>query len=226
MYSTPSSKNTRRYEKVRRVVAKTLRSLSYLETATNIGSRTKTVLNELDKLGYRTAFMPSIGPVKAKIIAKIIKKRKPKNILEIGALFGYSSIFMANLLPKEGKVISIEVSRQNLNLAKEAVKLSGLSDKIKFMNGDALEIIPKTKGKFDLVFIDALKEEYLDYLRLIEPKLRPNAIIIADNVGIFESDVKNYLAYVKNSEKYKSKTIETKLEFSNRPDALEVTECL
>jgi predicted O-methyltransferase YrrM len=64
--------------------------------------------------------------------------------------------------------------------------------------GDALRAIPLLPGRFDLVFIDARKEDYLDYLRQLEPKLGPGAVVIADNTGVFRRDVTPYLEYVRD----------------------------
>jgi predicted O-methyltransferase YrrM len=87
-------------------------------------------------------------------------------------------------------------------------------------------VIPKLKSKFDLIFLDATKSEYLKYLRLVEKHslLNKRAVVIADNVLIYENEMKDYLDYVRNSGKYISHTTETTLEFTkNVKDALEVS---
>ena len=87
-------------------------------------------------------------------------------------------------------------------------------------------MIPKLKSKFDLIFLDATKSEYLKYLRLVEKHslLNKRAVVIADNVLIYENEMKDYLDYVRNSGKYISRTTETTLEFTkNVKDALEVS---
>jgi predicted O-methyltransferase YrrM len=73
--------------------------------------------------------------------------------------------------------------------------------------GDALEVLPKLTGEFDMVFIDADKSEYMDYLRLAEDKLHKGSVIVADNAGIFARQMRNYLDYVRSSGKYKSKYV-------------------
>jgi predicted O-methyltransferase YrrM len=163
-------------------------------------------------------FVPSIGPVKAKIIANIVKKHKPKRILEIGTLYGYSAILMANLLDDAadsvGSVVTIEIDK---TVAKTAGK--NMED-----SGDALEVIPKLRGKFDLLFIDAAKEEYLGYLKRAEKYLAKGAVVVADNVGISENQMLDFLEYVRNQGRYKSQTIETKLEFTDDiSDAIELS---
>lgn len=205
------------------------------------------VLSEMEKTA-RKGYLPSIGPVKGKIIGDIIKKHKPKRILEIGTLHGYSAILMANFLlninnnndndgnnntTKEIIVICLEIDKNLANIAKKNIEKAGLSDKIKVINGDALEIIPKLKNnnnnhyRFDLVFIDAVKNQYLEYLKLVEKNDLMNkeaAVVVADNVLIYENEMRDYLDYVRNSGEYNSYTTETTLEFTkNVKDALEVS---
>ena len=103
-------------------------------------------------------FVPSIGPVKAKIIANIVKKHKPKRILEIGTLYGYSAILMANLLDDAadsvGSVITIEIDKTVAKTARKNMEDAGLLRKVDIIVGDALEVIPKLRGKFDLLAIE------------------------------------------------------------------------
>jgi predicted O-methyltransferase YrrM len=201
------------------------------------------VLSEIEEIA-RKDYLPSIGPIKGKIIGDIIKKHKPKRILEIGTLHGYSAILMANFLlsindndgndntSKEMIVICLEIDKNLANIAKKNIEKAGLSDKIKVINGDALEIIPKLNNnnnhyRFDLVFIDAVKNQYLAYLNLVEENDLMNkeaAIVVADNVLIYENEMKDYLDYVRNSGRYNSYTTETTLEFNkNVKDALEIS---
>ncbi len=190
----------------------------------------------------RKEFLPSIGPIKGKIIEDVIKEHKPKRALEIGTLHGYSAILMANIIlsGKDGNeyfddseydsrktiLVSVEKDQKLANIAKKNIQNSKLSEKIQVINGDALEVIPKLKSKFDLIFLDATKSEYLKYLRLVEKHslLNKRAVVIADNVLIYENEMKDYLDYVRNSGKYISRTTETTLEFTrNVKDALEVS---
>ena len=199
------------------------------------------VLAEIEETA-RKEFLPSIGPIKGKIIEDVIKEHKPKRALEIGTLHGYSAILMANIIlsGKDGNeyfddseydsrktiLVSVEKDQKLANIAKKNIQNSKLSEKIQVINGDALEVIPKLKSKFDLIFLDATKSEYLKYLRLVEKHslLNKRAVVIADNVLIYENEMKDYLDYVRNSGKYISRTTETTLEFTrNVKDALEVS---
>jgi predicted O-methyltransferase YrrM len=200
------------------------------------------VLSEIEEIAKRNS-LPSIGPIKGKILGDIIKKHKPKRILEIGTLHGYSAILMANILlsinddndndhnniPKKIIVTCLEIDKNLVNIAIRNIEKAGLSDRIEIITGDALDIIPRLDNnhyRFNLVFIDAIKEQYLSYLKLLEENdlLNKKSIIVADNVLLYEKEMKDYLEYVRNSGRYSSYTTETTLEFNkNVKDALEVS---
>jgi predicted O-methyltransferase YrrM len=185
---------------------------------------TQKVLKRLERMGERK-LLPSIGPIKGKIIAGVVEDYKPKKILEIGTLYGYSAILMSSLLPDEnGKVITIEIDKEYANIARKNVEDAALASKVNVVVGDALEVIPKLHQEFDMVFLDATKEDYFKYLRLVEKNLKKGALVVADNVGIFEKFMYDYLEYVRNSGRYKSSTIQTELEFNeNVKDAIEIS---
>jgi predicted O-methyltransferase YrrM len=186
--------------------------------------RASQVLQSLEKMAQKE-FVPSIGPVKGRIITEIIKKNNPKSVLEVGALYGYSAILMANILPQGGKVITIELDKLIAKIARKNIANAGLSDKIDIVASNALEVIPKLDLKFDLLFLDAAKDEYLKYLKLAENKnLKKGSIVVADNVEVSKNEMRDYLEYVRSSGIYKSETIETILEFTpNIRDAIEVS---
>lgn len=160
------------------------------------------------------AFM-IIGQEKGKILTDLIDKHKPKSVLEVGTNLGYSSILIAAHLPEDGKVTTLELGEIISRRAIENIKKAGFEDKITVIIGNALDTIKKLTEKFDFVFIDATKKEYLEYFKLIENKFSPKAIIVADNVKIFAEEVCDYLKYVK--EKYNSETVVV------GDDALEIT---
>ncbi|HEX7208170.1 MAG TPA: class I SAM-dependent methyltransferase, partial [Nitrososphaeraceae archaeon] len=170
-------------------------------------------------------FVPSIGPIKGKIITEIIKKYNPKTVLEIGTLYGYSAILMANILPEGGKVVTIELNKTNANIARKNMADAGLSDKIDIAVGNAIEVIPKLDLIFDLLFLDAAKDEYIKYLKLAENKnLKKGSIVVADNVEVSKNEMLDYLQYVRSCGIYKSETIDTILEFTpSVRDAIEVS---
>ncbi|HKG31683.1 MAG TPA: CmcI family methyltransferase [Nitrososphaeraceae archaeon] len=188
-------------------------------------SKASQVLRRLEKMADKQ-FVPSIGPIKGKIITGIIQKYKPRNILEVGTLYGYSAILMADTLNSaNGKVITIEIDKPIADIARKNIADAGLADKIDVIVGNALDVIPKLNSKFDLLFLDAAKNEYLKYLELAQKRnLKEGSIIVADNVEISKSEMQDYLEHVRNSRGYRSKTIETTVEFTpNVKDAMEVS---
>jgi len=122
------------------------------------------------------------GKQQGLFLEMISRMIKPKNILEIGTFTGYSGIQMAKGLQEGGKLVTIDINEELETFANKYFQLSGLADKIDFRIGNALEIIPQIDMKFDLVFIDADKEQYIDYYELALQKLNHGAFILADNV--------------------------------------------
>jgi len=184
------------------------------------------VLKEIEAIGQRS-FIPSIGPVKGKILAEIVKKTRPKRVLEVGALYGYSAILMAKNSPPGIEIVSVEKNPEHVRISKENIKRANMEGNIKMVEGDGTTEVRKLSGTFDLVFLDAEKTEYLAYLKAVEKNLRMGSVIVADNVGIFKDQMQDYLDYVRNKGPYKSRTIETLLEFSDSTkDAMEISEKL
>jgi predicted O-methyltransferase YrrM len=184
------------------------------------------LLRDLEQIA-KSEHLPTIGPIKGKIISDIIKRYQPTKILEIGTLHGYSAILMMDLLFDDGKLITIEIDKNLADIARKNIAKAGLSNKIDVISGNALEVIPTLTGyKFDLIFLDAAKSEYLQYLRLLEEKhlMKKDSVVVADNVILYENEMKDYLEYVRSSDRYKSQTTETTLEFNkNVKDALEIS---
>ena len=128
----------------------------------------------------------------AKLLYLLGKIKKVKNALEIGTGIGYSTMHLS--LSCE-KVISIDKDERNLEIARKLIKKNNLKN-IKIIEGDALIEIPKLKDKFDLLFIDGTKREYLKYLKLALPKLNKGAVIIADNTISHKDKMKDFLDYI------------------------------
>jgi predicted O-methyltransferase YrrM len=185
-----------------------------------------TVLKEIEAIG-KCSFIPSIGPVKGKILAEIVRKTRPKRILEVGALYGYSAILMARNSPTGVEIVSVEKSPEHARIAEKNIKRANMEEKIRMVEGDGTTELRKLSGTFDLVFLDAEKSEYLAYLKAVEKRLHKGSVVVADNVGIFKDQMQDYLDYVRNKGPYKSRTVETLLEFSDTTkDAMEISEKL
>ena len=182
------------------------------------------VLREIEEMGKKS-FIPSIGPVKGKILAEIVRKHKPRKILEVGSLYGYSAILIAKNSPAKAEITTVEKNPGHARITEQNVERAKLEGQIKVIQGDAKEILSTLPGPFDLVFLDAEKTQYLDYLTAVENKLHQGSVVVADNVGVFKDQMQNYLHYVRNTGRYRSRTVDTLLEFSDTTkDAMEISE--
>lgn len=122
------------------------------------------------------------GKIQGKHLEMISYMMQPKCILEIGTFTGYSALCLVKGLKPDGKLITIESNIELKEMVEGYFSNSNYSDNIIFKIGDAIDIIPNLEETFDLVFIDADKQEYIDYYNLIKPKLSQGGIILADNV--------------------------------------------
>ena len=143
--------------------------------------------------------IPNVGRAKGRVIRRLIDRHRPTRALEIGSLLGYSAILIAGALPPAGRLTCLEANEYLAKFVKYNVESAGLGRKVRVVVGDALRALPLLPGRFDFVLIDARKEDYLDYLRQLEPKLTTGAVVIADNTGVFRKDVAPYLAYVRDA---------------------------
>jgi predicted O-methyltransferase YrrM len=170
-------------------------------------------LNEADKVlkeieaKTKKMFLPIVGPHRGQILVEAVRKNKPKRVLEIGTFIGYSAILMAKELESSACIITIEIDTNEAESARENIRKANLRPTIDVITGDAIEVIPKLSGKFDMVFMDAQKTENMRYLQLIEPKLHKGSIIIADNARTDANEMKDYLNHVRRLGKYNSKYV-------------------
>lgn len=148
-----------------------------------------------------------IGRQRGQILVRIAREFHPQRILEIGTNVGYSAILMGKELPKRSQIITIEKNPDFAQQAKANIKRASIKPSVEVLIGDALEIVPQLDGEFDLVFIDAEKGDYMKYLKAIEPKLFRGSLLLADNAGKYQGQMKDYLDYVRESGQYTSRFI-------------------
>jgi caffeoyl-CoA O-methyltransferase len=166
-------------------------------------SKAEKVLREIEGVARTRRFLPIVGPSRGQILVKVIREIKPKRVLEVGTLIGYSTILIGKELGSNAHLITIEIDINNAKIARENIRKAEILPTVEVLVGDAIEVIPRLESMFDLVFIDADKTEYLDYLRLIEEKLHKGSVIVADNV----EHAPPYLDYVRSSGKYSSRFV-------------------
>ena len=142
------------------------------------------ILQELNRETHLKILNPRMlsGFFQGRLLSIISKLIKPKKVLEIGTYTGYSAICIAEGMNKNGIIHTIDKNEELNTIQKKYFKKSGLENNIIQYNGCALDIIPKIEEKFDLIFIDADKENYINYFNLVIDKLNNNGVILADNV--------------------------------------------
>jgi caffeoyl-CoA O-methyltransferase len=123
-----------------------------------------------------------IGQIEGHLLAILVAMIQPRTVLEIGTYMGYSALAMAEALPREGRVVTCEISRKYATLANDNISASPYADRVDVRIGPALETIVSLPGPFDFVFIDADKGNYRNYYEAVLPKLSTPGFIAVDNV--------------------------------------------
>ncbi|MDC8006084.1 O-methyltransferase [Aureisphaera galaxeae] len=142
------------------------------------------LLQQLSRETWQKVLAPRMlsGHFQGRVLSMISKLIRPKSILEIGTYTGYSALCLAEGMAKEGILHTIDINEELYDFQRKYFDLSDHGDRIVQHLGNALEIIPALDVSFDLVFIDADKRNYLNYLELLLPKLSSGAVILSDNV--------------------------------------------
>ena len=154
---------------------------AYSEAHTSAESN---LLKGIDRDTHAHVLMPRMlsGHLQGRLLAMISQMIKPERILEIGTYTGYSALCMAEGLTKTGKLITIDINEELEDRVRKYFSQSPYGKQIDFRVGNALHIIPTLNESFDLVFIDADKQNYGRYYDLVMDKVRPGGFILADNV--------------------------------------------
>ena len=143
-----------------------------------------TILKELNRETWQKVLNPRMlsGAFQGRVLSMISKLINPKNILEIGTYTGYSALCLAEGMQKTGTLITIDKNEELEGFSKKYFDKSNFQDQIFPIIGNALDIIPTLSQKFDLVFIDADKSNYINYFNLIIDKMNSGGVILSDNV--------------------------------------------
>lgn len=142
------------------------------------------LLVQLFKETHQKILQPRMlsGHFQGRVLSMLSKIINPKSILEIGTYTGYAALCLAEGLQKEGTLDTIDIKEELVSIQQKYFGLSEWKNQITAHLGDALEIIPNLNKKFDLVFIDADKENYINYFNMIVPMMNKGGIILSDNV--------------------------------------------
>ncbi len=142
------------------------------------------LLKKLEKETFQKTTQPQMlsGGYQGRLLSLISKLIRPKRILEIGTFTGYATLCLAEGLSKEGKIITIDRNEELMYLPRKYFAESEYSQQIEFRIGNALDVLDDLNEKFDLVFIDADKSNYINYYEKVLGKMNPGGVILADNV--------------------------------------------
>ena len=142
------------------------------------------LLQELNKETWQKALVPRMlsGHFQGRVLSMLSKLIQPKSVLEIGTYTGYSALCLAEGLQKNGELHTIDRNEELRDLQHKYINASTYKNQIKTYIGEALDVIPNINENFDLVFIDADKENYINYFHAIIDKMKTGGVILSDNV--------------------------------------------
>lgn len=211
-------------DKLRGAPPRPLRARDYVARHATPGDPAS-VLSALDRYATEERWLMSVGPEKGPLLSEMIGRiPKGARVLELGAYCGYSAIMICQRLAPPGALVSVEVSPANAAAARDNIAAAGFAERVDVRVGSSSEEIPKLQGPFDLVFLDHWKDLYKTDLELLEQHgmLRPGSIVVADNTGDLFSP-ETYLTYVRTCGRYDSESREAHIEYSQLPDAVEIS---
>lgn len=144
-------------------------------------TQTDPLLLEMEAYGAEHR-VPSADREVARFVEITAQAIKARRVLEVGMAIGYTTIHLARAVGEDGMVIAIDPSDEMIKAADGYLERAGLRNRVRIERGKALDVIPRLRETFDLVFIDALKDEYVGYLEAILPRLRTGGVVIVDNL--------------------------------------------
>jgi predicted O-methyltransferase YrrM len=152
-------------------------------------------------------------PGDAMMLRILVESRAAQRGIEVGVASGFGAINMGMGFERTGgHLYSLEINPQAVAEARQNLAKVGLEKTVTVVEGDALKTLPTLQGEFDFVFLDALKRDYLRYLKLIEPNLKPGAVVVADNVIVSEKQMPDFLDYIQTSPNYHTVIIRASME--------------
>ena len=151
----------------------------------------------LENLRYKSSLEESYAPIVQKsteqLIVTLLKLIKPRRVLEVGTAVGYSAILMAQNLPEDSTIVTIERYKKHADIAVDNVFEAGFEKKIKVVEGEAAEVLHWLDGGFDFIFLDAAKGQYIEFLPDIMRLLNSGGVLLSDNIlyhGMVEDEEK------------------------------------
>lgn len=159
-------------------------SKKLIEYISENSSKEPEILAKLNKETYQKVLQPRMlsGHIQGRFLSMISKIKSPSCILEIGTYTGYGTLCLAEGLSNGGKIFTIDRNEELLKIQNKYFEMSGKRDKIIQLTGNAKDILKNLDESYDIVFIDADKENYIEYFNIVSERLNNNGIIISDNV--------------------------------------------
>lgn len=164
-------------------------------------------IREFKRTGLNTT------PGDALFLRILVQSTGAKRGVEVGSATGYGALQMGVAFERTGgHLITVDIDPAMVRATRSNLKAVGLDQTVTVIEGDALQVLPKLEGEFDFVFLDALKRDYLKYLQALEPKLKPGAVVVADNVIQSAREMRDFLECVQSSPAYETTTIRASME--------------
>lgn len=179
----------------------------------------KNMFDQLERYAEEN-HIPIVQPEVAQLLKVLLKMNKPKSILEVGTAIGYSALIMAESTIEECHITTIERRADMINLALDNISKTEYGNRINILEGEAEEVLTTLKEKYDFIFLDAAKGQYMDFFHKCKESLNPGGIIVSDNVlykGMVASDdlvirrkktivkrLREFLKYINEIEGYTS----------------------
>ncbi len=149
----------------------------------------------------------------AMMLRILVESMKAKRGVEVGSANGFGAINMGIGFERTGgHLYTLEIAPKMVKECRENLRKVGLEKMVTCIEGDAVATLPTLEGEFDFVFIDAVKRDYFKYLKLVEPKLKPGAVVVADNVIRSAGAMRDFLDYIQNSPNYDTVIIRASME--------------
>jgi predicted O-methyltransferase YrrM len=167
--------------------------------------------NEFIKNFHRTGLNTTPGD--AMMLRILVESSGAKRGIEVGSASGFGAINMGIGFERTGgHLYTLEIDPRSAEVCQDNLQKVGLESTVTCIEGDALKTLPALEGAFDFIFIDALKRDYLKYLKLVEAKLKPGSVVVADNVIQSARAMKDFLDYIQNSPDYDTVIIRASME--------------
>lgn len=173
-----------------------------LTSPTEILKLREQFIKDFHRIGLNTT------PGDAMMLRILIQSCQAKRGIEVGTATGYGAIVMGVAFERTGgHLYTIDIDPKMVQTARENIEKMGLEKTVTVLEGDALKVMPGLEGKFDFLFIDALKQDYFKYFKAAAPMLKPGAVIVADNVIKFRDQMRDFLDFMENDPDYDFVTV-------------------